>query len=87
MYYIIISSTIVMSYEVLVTRKGQITIPAKLRKKYRIQEGSRLKVIDTEDGILLKPSISVIDLAGSGSKYASPEEMKRMLDELRNEDL
>ena len=76
-----------MSYEVLVTRKGQITIPAKLRKKYKIQEGSRLKVIDTEDGILLKPSISVIDLAGSGSKYASPEEMKRMLDELRNEDL
>ena len=87
MYYIIISSTIVMSYEVLVTRKGQITIPAKLRKKYRIQEGSRLKVIDTGDGILLKPSIGVIDLAGSGSKYASPEEMKRMLDELRNEDL
>lgn len=76
-----------MEHEVIVTRKGQTTIPAAIRRKYRIREGTRLRVVDTDDGILLKPSPSTLDLAGSGSKYASPEEMKRRLDELRNEDL
>lgn len=71
----------------VVTRKGQTTIPAKLRKKYKIQEGTRLEVIDTKDGILFKPKKSTIDLAGSGAKHATPEEMKKLLDKLREEDV
>ncbi|MEM3384743.1 MAG: AbrB/MazE/SpoVT family DNA-binding domain-containing protein [Nitrososphaeria archaeon] len=76
-----------MGYEVVVTRKGQTTIPAKLRRKYNIVEGSRLMVTDTGEGILIKPAINTADLAGSGAKYASPEEMKMLLDKLRDEDL
>lgn len=72
--------------EVVVTRKGQTTIPSKLRQKYKIEEGTRLAVIDTNDGILFKPKISTTDLFGSGAKYATPEEMKKLLDELRAED-
>jgi len=72
---------------VVVTRKGQTTIPVKLRKKYKIQEGTRLEVIDTKDGILFKPKKSTIDLAGSGAKHATPEEMKKILDKLREEDV
>ncbi|MEM3697398.1 MAG: hypothetical protein QXQ94_07870 [Candidatus Bathyarchaeia archaeon] len=30
---------------------------------------------------------STIDLAGSGAEYATPEEMKRLLDKLRKEDV
>jgi hypothetical protein len=30
---------------------------------------------------------STIDLAGSGAKHATPEEMKRLLDKLREEDV
>jgi hypothetical protein len=41
----------------------------------------------TEEGILLRPKKSTIDLAGSGAKYATPEEMKRLLDKLREEDV
>src|SRR2546427_11664846 len=52
--------------EVLVTRKGQTTIPVEMRRKYAIEEGSRLEVIDTGDGILLKPEQTTADLAGSG---------------------
>ncbi|HIE23967.1 MAG TPA: AbrB/MazE/SpoVT family DNA-binding domain-containing protein [Candidatus Korarchaeota archaeon] len=74
-------------YEVRVTRKGQTTIPVALRKKYNIREGTRLIVTDTGDGILLKPLPTILDLAGSGSKKASPEEMKELLDRLRSEDL
>ena len=72
--------------EVVVTRKGQTTIPAKLRKKYKIQEGTRLEVIETHEGILFKPKKSTIDLAGSGAAHATPEEMKRLLDKSREED-
>jgi AbrB family looped-hinge helix DNA binding protein len=76
-----------MTYEVIVTRKGQTTIPAELRKKYRIEEGTRLEVIDTKEGILFKPKKTTIDLAGSGARYATPEEMKKLLDKLREEDV
>jgi AbrB family looped-hinge helix DNA binding protein len=72
--------------EVVVTRKGQTTIPAKLRLKYNIEEGTRLEVVETEDGILFRPKKSTIDLAGSGAKHATPEEMKRILDRLRDID-
>lgn len=73
--------------EVVVTRKGQTTIPVKLRLKYKIEEGTRLQVVDTNNGILFKPKLSTMDLAGSGAKYATPEEMKKLLDKLRAEDV
>ncbi|HKZ93377.1 MAG TPA: AbrB/MazE/SpoVT family DNA-binding domain-containing protein [Candidatus Bathyarchaeia archaeon] len=75
-----------MENEVVVTRKGQTTIPVKLRVKYKIVEGTRLEVIETEEGILFRPKKSTIDLAGSGAKHATPEEMKERLDRLREED-
>jgi len=73
--------------EVVVTRKGQTTIPIKLRLKYNIEEGTRLEVIETAEGILFKPKKSTIDLAGSGSRYATPEEMKKILDRIRDLDV
>jgi len=73
--------------EVVVTRKGQTTIPAELRAKYRIEEGSRLEVIDAGHGILFKPRKSFLDLAGSGAEKATVTEMKRLLDKLREEDV
>lgn len=75
-----------MTNEVVVTRKGQTTIPVNLRRKYRIERGTHLKVQDVGEGILLKPVPSTIDLAGSGAKHASSEEMKALLEKLRAED-
>ena len=75
-----------MDDEVIVTRKGQTTIPIKLREKYNIEEGTRLQVTDTDSGILLRPKQSTLDLAGSGAKYASPDQMKRLLEKLRDLD-
>ncbi len=73
--------------EVLVTRKGQTTIPIALRRKYGIEEGTRLEAVDTGKGILLRPEPSTADLAGSGAKHASVSEMKRLLDRMREEDV
>ncbi len=56
--------------EVVVTKKGQTTIPVKLRKKYKIEEGTKLAVIDTKEGILLKPKKSIWDMIGA---YPDPE--------------
>ena len=75
-----------MESEVVVTKKGQTTIPVRLRKKYKIEEGTRLEVVDTEEGILLKPKKSIWDLIGSGSEFATVEEMNKLLDKLRHED-
>jgi len=47
--------------------------------KYKIVEGSRLEGIETEEGILFRPKKSTVDLAGSGTKYTTPEEMKKRL--------
>ena len=76
-----------MTTEVVVGRKGQITIPAKLRKKFKIEQGTRLEVTETKEGILFKPKLTTWDLVGSGAKYATVEEMKKRLDELRAEDI
>jgi hypothetical protein len=34
-----------------------------------------------------RPVFSTVDLAGYGVEYATPEEMKRLLDRLRDEDV
>jgi len=85
-YFHYVAPELSMENEVVVTRKGQTTIPVKLRRKYNIEKGTRLEVVDTAEGILLKPAKSIFDLAGAGAKYATPEEMKKLLDELREED-
>jgi len=41
--------------ETYATVKGQIVIPAELRRKYHIKAGTRINVIDTGEAILLKP--------------------------------
>jgi len=45
-----------------IRRKGTITIPAKMRKKYKLEEGQTLTVIDLDGGMfLLVPKISQVD--------------------------
>ncbi|MCW4000803.1 MAG: AbrB/MazE/SpoVT family DNA-binding domain-containing protein [Candidatus Bathyarchaeota archaeon] len=72
--------------EVKVTRKGQTTIPVKLRRKYKIEEGTKLQVTDTGDGILLRRRLTTVDLFGSGAGTATVEEVNKLLDELRAQD-
>ena len=41
--------------ETRATAKGQIIIPAILRRKYEIKEGTRIVISDNGDSIILKP--------------------------------
>ncbi len=75
-----------METEVVGTKKGQTTIPVRLRKKFKIEEGTRLEVVETEEGILFKLKKSIWDYVGTYSEFGTPEEVKKELDKLRHED-
>jgi AbrB family looped-hinge helix DNA binding protein len=72
--------------EIVVKKKGQTTIPVRIRKKFKIEEGTRLEVVETEEGILLKPKKSFWDMMGSGSESATVEDVNILLYKLRHED-
>jgi AbrB family looped-hinge helix DNA binding protein len=45
----------ILQMETYATAKGQIVIPATLRRKYGIKEGTKILVFDNGDSIVLKP--------------------------------
>lgn len=42
-------------HSVCFTTKGQIVIPARLRREFHIESGTRAVLVSTPEGILLKP--------------------------------
>lgn len=69
---------------VIITRKGQTTIPQELREKYGLKEGTKLDVLDTGDGVLLRKAISTRDLIGTSKRTI--RDLSKHLDEIRRED-
>lgn len=70
--------------QVVVTRRGQTTIPVKLRKKLGITEGTLLEVTSKNGEIIFRKVKTTFDLAGT-SKLTT-EEAFRLLDEIRSEE-
>jgi bifunctional DNA-binding transcriptional regulator/antitoxin component of YhaV-PrlF toxin-antitoxin module len=48
------------STTVQIRQRGTLTLPAKLRAKYRLDEGDSLAVLDLDGSILLSPKIPVV---------------------------
>jgi len=70
--------------DVVVTRRGQTTIPIEIRRKYGIREGTRLEFIDAGGKIVVRKKTSTADLIGSGKL-----EVKKaygLIDRMREED-
>ena len=69
------------------TIKGQIVIPVELRKKYKIQKGSKLAIIDREGEIILKPlHEDPIEYAcGFLNKYPGPSALKELIKDRKRE--
>ncbi|OHE56189.1 MAG: hypothetical protein A3K61_06300 [Thaumarchaeota archaeon RBG_16_49_8] len=63
-----------MSYS-KVTKKGQVTIPSTMRKKYRIAEGATVAFEETSEGLLIKSLPDIVDSAGTLSMYARADEV------------
>jgi AbrB family looped-hinge helix DNA binding protein len=75
-----------------ISRKGTITLPASLCKKYKLEEGQTLTIIDLGEGtILLKPMVSQVNkLADQIAKKLKEENITlddflQALDEVRKE--
>ena len=64
--------------EVLVTRKGQITIPVEIRRKFGIEEGSRVEVVEEEGMIVIRKRPSIFDLAGGGAGKGEDRKSTRL---------
>ncbi len=69
--------------ETHITVKGQIVIPAALRKKYGITEATRIVITDTGNEIVLRPITAQYlrnlrgSLKGSGALKMLMEERKK----------
>lgn len=63
--------------QVRVKRKGQVTIPLKLRSKLGIEEGALLEIKDEDGVIVLKPAARL-----EAGKAVGEEEYKQIIDEL-----
>jgi len=47
-----------------VTEKGTVTIPVEIRRKHNLKKGSKVKFIETEQGALIVPVLTLKDLRG-----------------------
>ena len=70
-------------YKVKVKRKGQVTVPARIRKRMKIDEGAMLEVEELPEGILLKPLSEI--RAGKPVGQKEYEKIIAELDQLRSE--
>jgi AbrB family looped-hinge helix DNA binding protein len=68
--------------EVTITRKGQVTIPVNLRRKFGIEKGFKVEIVE-QDGKIIRKYASIFDLAGSGAGKGNVIELKKMLDHER----
>ena len=55
----------VMAETAKVTSKSMVNIPAKLRKKYLLKQGTKVVFVESEGGITLIPVPSIPDLFGA----------------------
>ncbi len=66
-----------------VTEKGTVTIPAEIRRKYKLTKGSRVEFIETDEGVLIVPAIPLEKLFGADSEVR--EKVYQMIKELQEE--
>lgn len=48
-----------MTEKVIIGQRGVLTLPAKLRKRYNLEQNDELMVEETAEGLLLRPCVSM----------------------------
>jgi len=71
---------------VKVTRRGQTTIPLEFRKRYNIDEGSRLVFEAREDDMVVRPLASLEDLGGFLARDTNLKRVLEIIEESREEE-
>ena len=65
--------------------KGQVVIPADIRKKYHIEQGSELQILEYEGIIYLIPPVKDPIRAACGILPSKPSLSERLLKERRGD--
>jgi AbrB family looped-hinge helix DNA binding protein len=67
-----------------VSIKGQIVIPARLRKKYGFKAGEKVTFIEDDKFVIIKPKTKWVDICGSIKEpLFTPEEARKKISEMR----
>lgn len=72
-------------FDAKVAKKGQIVIPKPLRDRFRIRQNSRVMLVATEEGVLIKPAHQRpwSGLRGLIRGSLTVEELDRLLEEAK----
>lgn len=72
-------------FDAWVTKKGQIVIPKPLRDRFRIRENSRVRLVATEEGVLIRPALQKpwSGLRGFLRGALTIEELDRLVEEAK----
>ena len=68
-----------------VTTKGQLVIPAKLRRKYAIREGTQVAFLEEENRLVLQPLTPEFVRSLRGSLKTDPSALKLLLEDRKQE--
>lgn len=71
--------------KIVKVRKGQVTIPAEIRKKLGIKAGDYLTVEAIDQQIVFKPIPKLEDMCGIFAGEADVAELKKELNKMREE--
>jgi AbrB family looped-hinge helix DNA binding protein len=71
---------------VAVNKRGQFTIPSKIRKQLGIQEGTKLLITRDDSAMILRKLLDIDALTGIHSGQVSADELNQELDSLRKQD-
>lgn len=59
-------------YTVSITSQGQISIPTQLRGLFNLKSTNKATVTPTDNGLLVRPVVDFLDLAGSLTTNKKP---------------
>ena len=68
-----------------VTTKGQLVIPAKLRRKYAIRKGTQVAFVEEENRLVLQPLTPEFIRSLRGSLKGEPSAMKVLQEERKRD--
>ena len=75
-----------LSDESKITKKGQITIPRKLRNELNLKPGKKVFFVKSEDGVLIKPVVeNVRSLRGILKTEITSDEIQNEITNIRKE--
>jgi AbrB family looped-hinge helix DNA binding protein len=70
---------------ITMSAKGQIVIPARIRKKFMLKKGEKLVIMEDEGYIKMLPPTDLTTLCGIWSDL-DPKVVRKQIEEMRKDD-